>query len=148
MLACVVAATGCFKNKKISQTVEKPQVILPAGVNVMILATQQHGGSVVVDGVRLSASGFIVIRDDLYGKPGVVVGVSPLLPAGEAQHLELDLLRDFSGAEQLYAELHHDNGDRRFRQVDDLPVKDAEGQEIVVQFAMEGPGDPFVDVGY
>ncbi|MBI4090509.1 MAG: hypothetical protein HY422_00625 [Candidatus Komeilibacteria bacterium] len=150
VLAIIIAvvSTGCFKKKNVRPIQQKPVVELPAGNNVLVLATKQQGGFVVIDAVRLAAPGFIVIRDDLYGKPGVVVGVSPLLPSGEARDIRLELLRDFLGTEQLYAEVRADNGDRRFRQTDDSIVLDEQGQSVMAQLSMEGIKDPFVDIKY
>lgn len=144
-----IVSTGCFNKKKNAQpTQKKPVVELPTGDNVLVLETKQKGGVVAIDAVRLALPGFIVIRDDLYGKPGVVIGVSPLLPVGEAKDLKLDILRDFTGIEQMYAELHADNGDRRFRQTDDTLVANEQKQAVLVPFSLEGTKDPSVDVKY
>lgn len=145
----IVSLSGCFNKKKNAQpTQKKPVVELPAGDNVLVLETKQKGGVVVIDAVRLALPGFIVIRDDLYGKPGVVIGVSPLLSVGEAKDIKLDILRDFTGTEQMYAELHADNGDRRFRQTDDTLVANEQKQAVVVPFSLEGTKEPSVDVKY
>lgn len=149
MVVIAILSPGCFNKKKNAQPAQqKPVKELPAGDNALVLEPKQKGGTVVIDGARLAAPGFIVIRDDLYGKPGVAIGISPLVPAGEARDIKLDILRDFTGMEQMYAELHADNGDRRFRQTDDTLVADAAGAKITIPFSMEGASDPFVDVKY
>ena len=154
LVGIVLTLPGCLQKKsqntRATQATVKevPKAPLPEGTNVIVLAQKQKGSTVVIDGVRLSSSGFIVVRDDLYGKPGVVIGVSPLLPAGESHTIRLDLQRDFAGIEQLYAELHGDNGDRRFRQVDDPVALDEQSHAVIVPFSLEGSKDPFVDVRY
>ena len=78
--------------------------------------------------MKLVQPGFVVIHEDNAGAPGVVLGASGLLSAGEHRAvLAISLTRAAADGETLDAMLHVDDGDGRFDQAHDPPVIDATG---------------------
>lgn len=113
-----------------------PEASLPASVAV----TDQDisGGSVTVDEVVSAGPGWLVIHAQADGKPGPILGYSPVVEGvNEGVNVEIDL----SGAtETLYAMLHIDAGEPgtwEFPGGPDLPVQ-VDGQVVTPSFKATG----------
>lgn len=97
---------------------------------------QVEGSIVVVRGVKLSASGYVVIHlvaQD--GSVGDIVGNSELLSEGITEDVLVNLVGVSEVGDEFVAMLHSDNDDEVFNAAEDAPVVD--GEEVVsMQFAI------------
>lgn len=97
---------------------------------------QVEGSTVVVRGVKFSASGYVVIHlvaQD--GSVGDIVGNSELLPEGITEDVLVNLVGVSEVGDEFVAMLHSDNDDEVFNAAEDAPVVD--GEEVVsMQFAI------------
>ena len=116
------------------------------GSERMQLHDQQTGNTIRVSKISLDRPGFLVIRDDLFGQPGVVVGVSDLLPAGQSTEVSMELTVEQSTSNVYYAMLYLDSGDGIFRQLDDEVITDTQGNPAVVSFTVTETGGEPTDI--
>ena len=94
--------------------------------SAIYVAEQAVGDRVFVSVVRLEKSGFVVIHEDVTDAPGIILGISSLIPAGEMKNLpSIMLSRAIVDGELIYAMLHFDNGDGIFDVRNDKPVLDS-----------------------
>lgn len=99
----------------------------------LLVKDQSSGGVVFVSSVSLKEPSWIVIREDLNGKMGNILGAL-WLQKGEHQDESVELLRDTSPLKKYYALIFSDDGDKAFDQNLDLPLKDDNGKMIVSEF--------------
>lgn len=104
------------------------------GENAVFVSDQKPGTTITVGVAALGADGFLVIHEDLNGKPGKVIGASDLLMKGEHQKFTVTLDRPMRDGEMLHATLHQDDGDNTFSPQEDQALKDPMGNDIVGQF--------------
>lgn len=106
--------------------------------NAVMANNQTPGISVKISFVSFAKGGYVVIherKDD--GTPGAILGnVGHLLP-GESRDIEVMLSRPSIDKENLFAMLHQDNGDGVFNLSDDAPIKDDEGNIVMVKFMID-----------
>jgi len=89
----------------------------------MVVVVEQQPGNTIVGSVVLEAPGFLVIHEDDNG-PGVILGASTLLQAGESTNVQVPLSRASRDGETLHAMLHSDvDGDGSFDATVDTPVQ-------------------------
>ena len=119
---------------------------LVAGDYLLVVPEQQPGEVVIVSLVQLADPGFVVIRDELFSEPGVIVGVSDILPTGESREVEIPTSRAATTDATLYAALYIDDGDGMFRQIDDAQVADADGRPAVTRFTMKSTASVPTDI--
>lgn len=104
-----------------------------SGGNAIAVSDQLPGVRVEIPLVTLAADGWVVIHEDLDGKPGRILGAQRF-NAGQNQTGAVDLLRGIEGGRVYYAMLHADDGDRAFDHTRDLPLRDPQGNVIVMRF--------------
>ena len=101
-----------------------------------------NGGSVAIAEIRSAGPGWLVIHAQADGKPGPILGMSPV-----SSGINTDIVVEIDSAgvtETLYAMLHVDGGsegDFEFPGGDDVPAKDAEGNTVTPAF-MISAGKP------
>lgn len=101
--------------------------------NAIYVAEQVPSKIASVAVVHLEAPGFVVIHEDAAGMPGIILGASVLLPAGETKSpVLISLSRMTKDDETIYAMLHLDDGDGVFDARKDRPAKDRVGGEPVM----------------
>src|SRR3989344_4402602 len=79
--------------------------------NMMIVSEQKPGASIRGSLIVLAAPGYLVIHEDKDGAPGVILGASALLPAGENSNVPVTLSRASRDGETLHAMLHFEKGE-------------------------------------
>ena len=81
-----------------------------------------NGKAVKVPEAYLKEKGYIAIHSDQGGAPGPVIGVSDLLPAGEAQDVRIKLTKPLKASAAIWPMVHvEDNGNTTY----DFPNGDA-----------------------
>lgn len=103
------------------------------GGNAIAVNDQPPGMRVEVSLVSLAADGWVVVHEDLNGKPGRILGAQRF-NAGQNQTGAADLLRGIEEGRVYYAMLHADDGDRQFDHQKDLPLRDPQGNAILMRF--------------
>jgi hypothetical protein len=118
---------------------------LLVGENAIYVATQHPDEHVHVSMSVLKSGGYVVVHANNEGKPGSILGNSSLLPAGGSENFDVELSRSSKDGEIMHAMLHMDNGDGIFNAADDAPIKDIDGNIIMMQFSVskdaEEPAD-------
>jgi plastocyanin len=110
---------------------------VPTAPSSLTLSDQDGDGtSVTIDAVDLPADGFVAIHGDGGGSPGPVIGVSGLLPAGEATDVTITLDPALTETGLVFPMVHIDtdsNGIYEFGTVDgvDGPGVTADGDVAV-----------------
>ncbi|MDD4761702.1 MAG: hypothetical protein PHZ25_01615 [Candidatus Pacebacteria bacterium] len=94
---------------------------------------QLSGSSVSISSVSLSAPSWIVIREDLDGKMGNILGAL-WLSLGSYENQTVELLRETVSGKKYYALVFFDDGDKKFDQKNDLPFKNDNGEMIISEF--------------
>ena len=112
-----------------------------SGDYTLRVTDQQPGEQVTVEYVRLEKPGFVVLRDELFGEPGIVVGVSELLPEGESSDVTIETTRASTNDAVLYAILYVDDGDESFHQLDDSQTADEKGEKVMPRFLMKSTAE-------
>ena len=100
--------------------------------NLLMVADQSAGKSVIVGKISAVRDGWIVIHEDRAGKPGNILGALRV-DQGTHSGLMVELLRDSVGGQAYYAMLHSDNGDKKFDYAADLPVQE-NGSPVMTKF--------------
>lgn len=121
---------------------EKKPALKPSGLvigrNAIYVADQAPSERIAVGFAVLENPGFVVIHEDRGGEPGAILGQSALIGAGEANDLPpVLLLRKARDGETLLAMLHRDDGDGAFDPAKDVPVRDAGGELVTMQFSID-----------
>lgn len=111
---------------------------LVIGRNAIYVADQAPSERVAVGFVVLGEPGFVVIHEGKEGAPATILGASSLISVGEANDLPPVLLsRKARDGETLFAMLHRDDGDGAFDPAKDIPVRDAGGEPLMMQFSID-----------
>ena len=87
--------------------------------------------------VTLAWPGFVAVYENLNDKYGTLVGTSDFLTAGRHMYVPVDLVKNYKHGQKLYGVLHADTGDEIFNLVQDLPVKNKNGQEVTDGFMIK-----------
>lgn len=149
-VAILVVASGWYyasrKSVVVAPTTEQEGMMedivssgsLMVSENAVMVNNQNPGVSVKISFASFAEGGYVVIhegKDD--GMPGAILGnVGHLLP-GESRDVEVMLSRPSVDKENLFAMLHQDNGDGVFNLNDDAPIKDDEGNIVMVKFMID-----------
>lgn len=107
----------------------------PAADAAAIEADDQvsDGTSIIVASVTLPDGGFVAIHSDDNGAPGPVIGVSPLLPAGTTEDVEVTLDEPLTADATVFPMAHIDDGNGTYEfPGPDGPALDANGDVAVV----------------
>ena len=103
------------------------------GGNAIAVNDQSPGSKVAVSLVSLAADGWVVIHDERDGTPASILGARRF-DVGANQTGSVDLLRPTEEGKVYYAMLHADDGDRQFDHEKDLPIRDSQGNAILMRF--------------
>ena len=80
------------------------ELLPPLGPAAITMADQRTDGAAVVVGeVTLPATGFVALHADEDGVPGVILGLSPLLPVGVSSDVSITLDQPLEGSQPLFA---------------------------------------------
>ena len=109
----------------------KPLLI---GNNAIYVSSVKPATNIKVGFAVLAGGGYVVIHEDSKGSPGAIIGSSDRLSPGENRGFDIALSRESVDGETFHAMLHSDNGDGIFNAVDDFPVKDSQGNIILMKF--------------
>jgi len=100
------------------------------------VSAQNAGTRVGLDAVVLAKPGFVVIRQDVAGKPGKVIGTSAFLQAGEMHGVTVMAVT--KAGMSYWAELRADDGDGKFAEAKDAAVVDERNGAVSVKFSTVG----------
>ena len=119
-----------------SSTSDSDDTMAPliVGNNVIYVSDAKPLARIRVGLAILAGGGYVVIHEDSEGKPGAIVGNSDILPQGESRGFEITLSRESLDGETFYAMLHSDNGDGVFNPAEDAPIKDDQGNIVLMIF--------------
>jgi hypothetical protein len=109
-----------------------PTAQQPPMQNNLKINSQQKGSSVVIDTVTLAKPSFVVIHQDVKGKPGLVLATSELLPTGESQQKKIPLL--LTTGKTYWAEIRADDGDRKWNEALDPAVATSTDRTTITSF--------------
>lgn len=101
--------------------------------NSVSVEDQEPGNSVMVQSLTLGTDGWVVIHDDMSGKPGHILGARRL-NAGTYAGQSVELLKETEEGQVYYVMLHADDGDKKFDYRVDLPVKNETGNPVMMRF--------------
>lgn len=89
----------------------------------------------VISRVYTDTPSWVVVREDINGNPGNILGAS-WVPAGETLNLTVELLRAATEGNTYHALVHTDdgNGGADFDLKTDLPLTDANGDNIMKSY--------------
>jgi len=104
------------------------------GSNAIYAADQQPGDMVSIPMVVVQVAGYVVVHEDKDGAPGAILGSSKVLTPGQSTDVSISLSRTSQDGEILHAMLHVDGGDGAFDAAQDGPVKDDQGNIILMIF--------------
>jgi hypothetical protein len=113
-----------------------------SGTNAVAVSDQPPGSMVTVASATFSQNGWVVIHEERDGAPGAILGARRF-DGGENQSGTVELLRPTQEGRVYFAMLHADDGDRSFDHAKDLPLKDPQGNLILMRFVTAArPGQP------
>ncbi len=117
--------------------------------DALVVRDQRPGDIVILSAVNLSKSGFVIIRRDVSGKPGDIIGVSEFLVTGAYSQIDVGTTESILNGVRYYAELSLDNGDGIFDPKDDKVVR-WNGEDVTTSFVVDQDAkDPRnVDINY
>src|SRR3989344_3361418 len=128
---------GIFAYQYFSFKTEDTSQVLQVGENIIYVAEQRSGPSVLVDFVSMAKDGYVVIYDNDNGKFGKIIGNSKILPKGESRNVYVGLIRSVVSGESMFAMLHEDNGDNAFYPTIDVPLRDQDGNIMYMLFGVD-----------
>lgn len=102
------------------------------GVNNVMVSDQYPGNVVHITSAQLANPGWIVIHEDNSGTPGAIVG-SAYFDKGTHPG-KVTLSKNTSEGKIYYAMIHSDDGDMKFDDKKDLPLKNSRGDIIMKTF--------------
>ena len=104
----------------------------PLVVGTDAIAVSSNGGvTTTVTFVQLQKAGFVVIHEDSDGEPGQIIGSSNVIRAGTSSGIAI-ITKELTPGATYYAILHSDNGDGIFNAALDAPVKDKQGNIVML----------------
>jgi hypothetical protein len=104
--------------------------------STVFLAGNKAAGKVVfVDSVVLTENAWVVVREDIGGEMGNILGAQ-WLPTGTKSETSVELLRGTEAGKKYYVVLYNDNGDRIFGTTSDFPMKNGD-KTISVMFTAQ-----------
>ena len=122
-----------------------PFVISP---NAVAITDYPEGKIVTATKVKLESSGYVVVHEDRAGAPGMILGYSKLLKAGESDDVAIGLSKAAKAGDSLYVMLHLDDGDGKFNAKADMPAKDNFGNSVVMMFVVGSDAEGSLQVSY
>ncbi len=110
--------------------------VVLSGKNTIDIENQRAGNLVTISSVELNQMGWVVIHEEVGGKPGNVLGAA-LVFVGEHNAVSVELMRKTEKGKTYYAMLHTDDGDKVFDLKKDKPIADSTGAIIQISFVAE-----------
>ncbi len=105
---------------------------LSGGKNSLSVDDQKAGDTVNIASVMVDNDAWVAVHEDNGGKPGRILGAQ--LFRGGTHSGTVDLLRGTVAGGAYYAMLHADDGDHAFDAAKDMPIKDTDGNPVMVKF--------------
>jgi hypothetical protein len=102
---------------------------------VSVVDNQTAGKIVLVEKVKLTDNAWVVVREDMNGEMGNILGAQ-WLPKGTDSETTVELLRGTVAGNKYYVVLYNDNGDRIFGKDADTPMKN-KGEVIFKTFTVK-----------
>jgi hypothetical protein len=102
---------------------------------VSVIGNQIAGKIVSVENVKLTDNAWVVVREDVNGEMGNILGAQ-WLPKGTNSATTVELLRGTVAGNKYYVVLYNDNGDRIFGKDTDAPMKN-NGEVISKTFTVK-----------
>ncbi len=100
--------------------------------DTLTVSNQAAGLYVVVAQAHITESDWVVIQEDRMGQPGSTLGAARFV--GGATTGTVELLRGTIPGQTYHAVVYKDNGDRIFSLEGDIPLRDTNGNSIMVTF--------------
>lgn len=153
LVILLVSVVGYFAFVRESTVEEEPIIQVPisdsgdtaapllVGNNAIYVSDAKPAASLRVGFSILAGGGYVVVHEDREGKPGAIIGNSDMLSQGESRNFEVALSRKSVDTETLYAMLHSDNGDGIFNPADDPPIKDDQGNVVLMKFQVSNSAE-------
>ncbi len=105
------------------------------GSNALTVAPLQNAGlSVALSSVSVKAPTWVVIFDNVSGKPGNALGARMFFPGDTTG--SIDLLRGTVAGQSYFAGEYVDNGDHKFSKQADTQVNASNGSQMLVEFSV------------
>jgi len=101
-------------------------------VGTIIVGDQYPGNVVYISSLDLSSPAWVVIHRDDNGKPGKVIG-EKWVTAG-IQPVRITTSEPIIDGQAYYVMIHTENGDLKFDEATDLPLKDQKGNVLMKIF--------------
>jgi len=119
LAALAVAATGCtYETVGTTTTTTLAEDEGPpptSGAAITFVDQRIEGSSVLIDSVTLPATGFIVLREDVAGSPGALVGLSEVIGPGRIDEVPVAFFVPLDDDAIIHAAVHIDiDRDRTF----------------------------------
>jgi hypothetical protein len=95
------------------------------GANAIVVQEQMLGDVVFMSALNIEKAGFVIIHDDMGGKPGDIIGVSKWFAAGNYANEDIGTTEKLIDGSTYYAMLHADDGDGVFDPKKDVAVMDS-----------------------
>lgn len=120
------------------------------GSNAIYVAEQRPGKVIVINIVNLEFPGYVVIHESKDGKPGAVIGASPLISGLEGKNLKITLNREVKDGEELMAMLHSEKSGSGFDATVDIPVLDSlsNAMGMIFQISASAPDPELVEIKF
>ena len=118
------------ESSEVTETEQTNETATVSRNDAVVVRDQTGGVRISVESVTFNGLGWVVIHEDDNG-PGRILGAQ-LYDAGVWTNTHVDLLRGTEAGQTYYAMLHAENGDRAFDPKTDLPLKDENGDEIIM----------------
>jgi len=129
-----------LKENVIEQEI-KEEVMVDDEITLPLVVPEQAGGDeIFIERVDLPDVGYLVIHMEKDGKPGEIIGVSDLLPAGIRENFLIKVDEEVVEGDMLFAMIHTDDGDGIFDVSLDVPFIDDNGDIILVEFVIVSAG--------
>lgn len=116
------------------QVLDNGASTMMVGENALYAGDQKPGKTMKIPLVHLEKSGFVVIHEISEAKPGKILGSSALLPAIESTKVPVALSAQLVEGKRYMAMLHADDGDGKFNAATDSPIRDPQGNIIMMEF--------------
>lgn len=129
--ARVVPTNGGAPESSTGQALSGSAISL--GESALLVRDQAPGLRVDLAMVTIARDGWVVIHEEMDGKPGRILGARRV-GAGAGLSVSVELLRPTEEGRVYFAMLHADDGDRAFDHTRDLPLQDAGGNVILMRF--------------
>jgi len=130
LLACCIGLVSAQTGAEVNETGN-------ASITVTDQAIEGDGvvGNITVDEAVSNGTGWLVIHNNLFGRPGGVIGYTPV-ESGVSQNVTVTI-HTFVATDTLFAVLHQDAGEEG---IFEYPVPDVEqmmeGEIVIVPFSV------------